>query len=260
MKLYSEKHGASIQMIPGIEFTDILSGIIKNENIQYVFESGTYLGTGSTSTLANLFINNNKIPSKFITVETNKDYFNIARRNLANYNFITPVFGLSVDYFEAVKFLVNDDVFKNLDKYPEVYIDHLSNPQHAYLKEIMIGVFQDELHKIDNKRNKTFFSSIKKDAIEFKNNALIQFCNDLPNVNSLFVLDSAAGIGYYEFTQVMQLMRNKKYFLVLDDIDHLKHFRSKEYIESHPEEFEMKGINKESGWLIAKSLIVGNAN
>jgi hypothetical protein len=49
-------------------------------------------------------------------------------------------------------------------------------------------------------------------------------------------------------------MRNKSYYLVLDDIHHLKHFRSKEYIENHPEEFNLISMDIEAGWLIAKSL------
>lgn len=254
MELYSQKSGASIEMIADAGFISIMADIIKNENIQYVFESGTYLGTGSTQTLANLFINNNKIPSKFITVETNFDYFKTARKNLAQYKFIEPVFGLSVDYLEGVKFLVNDEIFNNLEKFDGVYIDHVANPQQGYLKEIMIGVFQDNLQKTDNKRNKNFFGSTKKSVIEFQNNALAKFCNDTPNEVSLFVLDSGAGIGYYEFTQVMQLMRNKNYYLVLDDIHHLKHFRSKEYIENHPEEFHLISMDIGHGCLIAKSL------
>jgi len=254
MKLYSQKPGASIKMIADAEFISVMANIIKNENIQYVFESGTYLGTGSTETLANLFINNNKIPSKFITVETNLDYFKTAKRNLAEYKFIDPVFGLSVDYLEAVKFLVNDTVFGNLEKFDDVFIDHVANPQQFYLKEIMIGLFQDNLQRTEEKKNKNFFGSTKKGVVEFENNALAKFCYDVPNEVSLFVLDSAAGIGYYEFSQVRHLMRNKNYYMVLDDIHHLKHFRSKEYIEHHPEEFRLIGMDTNAGWLIAKSL------
>lgn len=259
MKLYSQKPGASIKMLPDVEFTEVLKGIIKNENIQFVFESGTYLGTGSTETLANLFIKNNKIPSKFVTVEANIDYYKIAKKNLAKYSFIQPVFGSSVDYLEAVKFLVNDDIFNHLEKYDNIYIDHLSNPQHGYLKEIMAGVFQDEIEKASQKKPKNFFSSTKKSTIEFKNNMLAEFCSGLPNETALIVLDSAAGIGFYEFKQVKHLMGNNNYFLILDDIQHLKHFRSKEYIEAHPGEYKLISLNKDAGWLVAKSL-TGNAN
>jgi hypothetical protein len=97
-------------------------------------------------------------------------------------------------------------------------------------------------------------------VFEFKNNALAQFCVHVPNEVSLFVLDSGAGIGYYEFKQVRQLMRNKNYYLVLDDVHHLKHFRSKEFIESHTEEFELISLNMELGWLIAKSRNLQNAS
>lgn len=255
MKLYSQKPGASIKMIADAGFTSIMADIIKNENIQYVFESGTYLGTGSTETLAKIFVGNNKIPSKFMTVETNLDYFKTAKKNLSRYKFIEPVFGLSVDYLEAVKFLVNDEIYNNLEKFEDVYIDHAANPQQGYLKEIMMGIFQDNLQKTGGKENKSFFRSTKESMVEFENNVLAKFCNDAPDAGSLFVLDSGAGIGYYEFTQVIQFMRNKNYYLVLDDIHHLKHFRSKEYIEQHPEEFNLISMDIEAGWLIAESII-----
>jgi hypothetical protein len=247
-------------MEPDPEFIMVMEEIIRKNNIRSVFESGTYLGTGSTETLAKLFVENNKLPEKFITVETNLDYFIKAKKNLAKYNFIKPVFGLSVDYLEAIKFLVNDRVFENLEKYEEIYIDHLYNPQHYYLKEIMIGVVQEELEKSTKKKNISFFSSGKKETIEFKNNVLSDFCCDLYHGSSLIVLDSAAGIGFYEFTQVNQLMYNREYYLVLDDIEHLKHFRSREYIETHSEEYNIISQSKEAGWLIAKSHRKKNVN
>jgi hypothetical protein len=260
MKLYSEKAGASIKMIPDHEFVTILRSIIEKENIQSVFESGTYLGTGSTTTVADVFVNTKKLPKNFITVETNLEYFKRAKKNLTKYNFINPVFGLSVDYLEAVKFLVNDDIFNNLEEYDYVYIDHVSKPQHGYLKEIMAGVLQLENRNTPAKKRRNIFSSAKRDSFEFKNNMLSEFCETLRNETVLIILDSSAGIGFYEFSQVRNLMAKRNYYIILDDIQHLKHFRSKEYIECHPEEFELLGINMESGWLIARSITVANAN
>ena len=257
MKLYADKPGASTNMITDDEFIESMSKIIKKEDIQYVFESGTYFGTGSTLTLAKLFVDNNKLPANFITVEANLEYYKTAKKNLAKYKFIEPVFGLSVDYLEAVKFLVSDDIFNNLEKYPDIFIDHIRNPQHFYLQEIMIGIFQDRIDKSKND-TKNFFGISKKTTNNFKNNVLSDFCNTLNNKTSLIILDSAAGIGFYEFLQVKKLMGNKKYYLVLDDIDHLKHYRSWQHIENNPEEFKLIGLNKESGWLIAKSLSVAN--
>jgi len=248
-------------MEPDPQFIEVMEEVIRNNKIRAVFESGTYLGTGSTETLAKLFVDNNRKPEKFITVETNVSYFKKAKKNLAKYNFIKPVFGLSVDYLEAVKFLVNDQVFKELDKYEEIYIDHLVNPQHFYLQEIMIGAVQVGLEKKSlKKKNNRFFGSGKEEIIEFKNNVLSDFCCDVNHELSLVVLDSAAGIGFYEFSQVNQLMHNMEYYLVLDDIEHLKHFRSREYIETHPEEYRMISLNKEAGWLIAKSQPKKNVN
>ena len=179
-------------MIADDDFIKAMTGIIRSENIQFVFESGTYLGTGSTTTLADLFVANNKLPTKFITVEGNLDYHKTAKKNLEKYKFIEPVFGLSVDYLEAVRFLVNDEIFSNLDKYPEVYIDHTNNAQHGYLQEIMIGVFHAKIERESGKRKKGLFRSATKSEIVFKNNALEEYCSANFSDTSMILLDSAA--------------------------------------------------------------------
>ena len=260
MKLYSDKPGASIQMSADAEFKSILQRIIANENIRFVFESGTYLGTGSTATIAELFLSNNKIPERFITVEANFEYYTAAKNNLLQYAFIEPVFGLSVDWFDAVKFIVNDEVFNTLHQYPDVFIDHIKDPQKFYLQEIMIGFFQSKIEKTGPLK-KTFFGKPKIAKPDFINNVLSVFGESIAdNTTSLIILDSAAGIGFYEFLQVKKTMAQKSYYLVLDDIDHLKHFRSRLYIQNNPQEFELIGLNKESGWLIAKSLLIATEN
>ena len=258
MKLYSDKLGASIKMLTDEDFNKILNRIIEKENIQFVFESGTYLGTGSTTTIANLFVGNNKKPLNFITVEANLQYFETAKKNLARFSFITPVFGLSTDYFEAVKFLVNDDIFNNLDNYPNIFIDHAETPQKLYLIEILVGLFQAKSEKeVQNTTRKLFAKKIKSENT-FNNNVAAEVLSGIKDQTSLIILDSAAGIGFFEFLHVKKLMTNKKYYIVLDDIDHLKHYRSKEYIQNHPEEFEVLGLNESSGWLVAKSLANSN--
>lgn len=252
MKLYAEKPGASIEMVVDTEFRDKMFEVICSHDIQLVFESGTYLGKGSTTTIAELFIKAKKIPKNFITVEANYDYFIQAKRNLRKYEFIKPIFGISVDYVEAAKFLLNDDIFDNLDNYHDAYIDHLINPKHFYLQEIMVGVFQNRINSGKEnwlKRNLKPENTVRN----FRNNVLKDFSNLINDTLALIILDSAAGIGFYEFTQVMKEMENKSFILVLDDIHHLKHFRSKEFIKQNPEKFEMIGLNEELGWLIAKA-------
>jgi hypothetical protein len=251
MKLYADKPGASIEMVVDAEFQERMFEVIRKEDIQLVFESGTYLGTGSTATIADLFIKANKTPKRFITVEANYNYFEKATKNLAKYKFIEPVFGISVDYVEAANFLLNDDIFDNLDNYKEAYIDHLTTPKHFYLQEIMVGVFQDRI----NLNKKSWLKRILKTNTvhpTFRNNVFSDFSNSINGTSALIILDSAAGIGFYEFTQVVKEMGNKEYILVLDDIHHLKHFRSKEFIKANKDKFELIGLNEELGWLIAK--------
>lgn len=254
MKLYSQKSGASIKMVPDVRFLKVLKEIIQLENIQFVFESGTYLGTGSTSTLAKLFIDNEKIPADFITVEANLEYYKLAKKNLAKYDFIKPVFGLSVDYLEAVKFLVNDNIFNELESYPDVFIDHLETPQHFYLQEILIGLFQDKTEQQIKKTGTGIFAKKQNTIYNFRNNVASDFCTNRKDHTSLILLDSAAGIGFFEFLELKKQMGNNDYYIILDDIDHLKHFRSKEFIKKNPQDYKLIELDKEAGWLIAKFL------
>lgn len=249
MKLYSSKSNASTQMIADDQLREELSRILSANHDISVFESGTYLGQGSTRMMADLFLQQKQIPKTFITVETHPDYYSKATRNLAGYKFITPVFGLSVDFFEAVKFLVTDEIFLNLSNYPNVYIDHAEQPQQAYLREIMIGFYRREIV-----RKKTWFRRWRRQGLPpFQNNVLQTFAQAQTEGISLIVLDSAAGIGFFEFQKAMEFFDRKPYYLLLDDIDHLKHFRSRRYIETHQDQFELLAFNENSGWLLAKS-------
>jgi hypothetical protein len=68
----------------------------------------------------------------------------------------------------------------------------------------------------------------------------------------LILLDSAGGIGLLEFKIVTETMGSDPYYLLLDDINHLKHFRSFKEIKENPS-FTILAENVESGWVFAKS-------
>jgi hypothetical protein len=116
----------------------------------------------------------------------------------------------------------------------------------------MVGVFQDRMKP--NQKSWLRRNTPELSVPQFRNNVFSDFCKSINNSTALIVLDSAAGIGFYEFTQVVKEMGNREYILVLDDIHHLKHFRSKDFIIANKEKFELIGLNEELGWLIAKHL------
>ena len=68
-------------------------------------------------------------------------------------------------------------------------------------------------------------------------NALDIFANN--DRKQLVFLDSAGGVGYVEFLKFMDYNTDNK-ILVLDDINHIKHKRSVEYLEN-------------SGYIVQKS-------
>jgi len=71
----------------------------------------------------------------------------------------------------------------------------------------------------------------------------------------LICLDSAGGIGWLEFQEVLRLQAGYPFLLFLDDINHVKHYRSKVYVETTPR-FDVIGSDLEEGWMVA--LFSGN--
>jgi hypothetical protein len=67
----------------------------------------------------------------------------------------------------------------------------------------------------------------------------------------LVLLDSAGGVGFLEFKTVLQILEGSSFFIILDDIHHLKHFRSYAHIKSDPS-FMILGENLQHGWVVAK--------
>ncbi len=66
--------------------------------------------------------------------------------------------------------------------------------------------------------------------------------------NSPFViLDSAGGCGLQEFEITMDIMREKQFLLLLDDVHHLKHFSK---LESREERFPLSvACGRSLSWL-----------
>lgn len=57
-------------------------------------------------------------------------------------------------------------------------------------------------------------------------------------------------MGWLEFQIVRETMGDQPYLLFLDDINHIKHYRSKLAIETS-EDFVVYGSDCEEGWMVA---------
>lgn len=236
MKLYSEYPQASIQMSEDPHLIKELKTLATADCIHYIFESGTYLGTGSTSFIANTFKNCKNL-KQFFTLEINPDFFLQAKKNLAQFSFVRCIYGLSVKYDEAIAFIKTDDAILNHHQYSDVFIDDIINPQKFYLNEIEGFLSRKKL-------------GLRRLLLRKREDVIQETLAPLKGT-PLIVLDSAGGIGYLEFQKVLKIMRSKKeFYLLLDDVHHLKHFRSKLDVEAD-EKFKILAKSLDNGWLLA---------
>lgn len=247
MKQYTSHPGFSTSMADDKQLQELIRKIIIEEKVTHVFESGTYLGTGSTRMIADAFADVGA-PKKFITVEAN--YFNWVKavKNLEKYPFVIPVWGLTLNREEAIKFVVNDDMLKNADKYPDIYCDGGDDPHGFYTKEIK-GEFGNSRFWL---LNYIYDRKVKKEAKKHYQgeNMIKKYLTAMKNNNPLVLLDSSGGVGYLEFKTTLEAMDGKPFIIILDDVHHVKHHRSYLDIKKSPD-FSVVGENYEGGWLFA---------
>lgn len=240
---YADYPSASISMSSKEDFVNALNSLFNEYNIEYIFESGTFNGLGSTTKLANAIIKNNRQVKQFITVEVSKKFFRQAQQNLAQFSFITPVWGLTVNGEEAKEFIKQDDAINNHEKYPDIFIDDTTNPRKFYLDEIDGQLAQSLTEKIK--------SVFQRNNDVLQEDLFKQYLPDMASKKPLILLDSAGGVGYFEFQQVMKYMAGNDFFLVLDDVHHLKHFRSYRDVKADSH-FTILNENYAQGWVLAK--------
>lgn len=173
------------------EFKNAVNDIISQNKIDEIIETGTFQGDGSTKIFAET--------GKYVfTVECNYHNWATAVNNLQNNPNVCVIHGLSMNREELIKGLLNEkfDLDTTYDSnYPKTfYMREIS--QHVVV-ENALDVF------VDNDRHQLVF------------------------------LDSAGGVGHLEFKKVMsynkEFLKNK--VLMLDDISHIKHIRSVEFLK-----------------------------
>lgn len=246
MKDYALYARSSISMSNDELFLKTIDNIFTKYPIKTIIESGTFKGTGSTTTLAKAIIKNRALIDNFYTIEVDHNFYKVAKKWLKKYKFVHPIWGLSVDESEAISFIENDEAINNHTKYPDIYIDTLTNPKDFYLNEI-----KGQLSKTAKKSFIDSLFSFKSNNDFFKTNV---FASLLPKVTDqipLILLDSAGGIGFLEFNTVLKYLHNSEFIIILDDIHHLKHFRSLQYIKSS-NNFQIIAENVIDGWVVAR--------
>ena len=169
-------------------FKKTVARLVKRFAIEEIVETGTYLGTGSTLVFAQT-----GLPVK--SVECDAACVAQARKNLKGYPAVSILHGYSLKQSEMLTFIMRDSIYeknKTLAREGGCYA-----PLH-YLGEISSRRCpQDILIRLINNKKR-----------------------------QLILLDSSGGVGYLEFKKVMSIRYLKNKVLMLDDVRHVKHYRS----------------------------------
>lgn len=232
MKKFKKK---SPRLLINNELSDSIDKI--KDNIEIIIETGTFDGLGSTTMLAEIFKNSETL-QKFYTIEVDNRIFLRARRNLKKYPFIECFNGLSINYKECVEFMENDNFIKNYNDINFLYGDDVIGGD-------AINTYKLEL------QGSIFIGPSPFQLKDFDEDILIKLLNENIEKRILILLDSSGGIGYLEFQKITEMLKNKSYYLLLDDINHLKHYRSYLYIKDNPE-YEILYLNYEDGILLCQ--------
>lgn len=183
----------------------------------HVVETGTYNGQGTTKTLVDAYEGRQLLT--FVTMEADRSHWEAATDFLERYAPWADVecwWGLSVDYDAALRVLESDPILRQWRTlYPDIAIDDDVDPFNVYKRELEGTLFSDSGGVMPT---------------QLLQNALAPVKYQRP----LVCLDSAGGIGEYEYREFRRIMGTEPFLLVLDDVRHIKHFRSLADCEQDP--------------------------
>jgi len=193
------------------EFQNTVDKLVNEHEFNEIIETGTYNGLGSTQVFA-------KTNKYVFSIECNYNNFLNASRNLAMYDNVCVIHGLSLNRNALITALLEEEF--DLDTTYDS-----KHPKSFYMREISQTVVVE--------------------------NALELFCKN--KRKQLVFLDSAGGVGYLEFKSFMSIgdayLENK--ILMLDDINHIKHKRSVEFLLKEGHEVSISKDNR-FAWCIFK--------
>jgi hypothetical protein len=185
--------------------------LVNEHDFTEIVETGTYNGLGSTQVFA-------KTNKYVFSIECNYNNFLNASKNLAMYDNVCVIHGLSLKREKIITALLEEDF--DIDTTYDS-----KHPKSFYMREISQTVVVE--------------------------NALELFCKN--KRKQLVFLDSAGGVGYLEFKSFMSIgdvfLENK--ILMLDDINHIKHKRSVEFLLKDGIEVNISSDNR-FAWCIFK--------
>ena len=231
-----------------MDLINSLAELAFKNTIEYIIETGTHRGLGSTTMLGNAFKNSSSLIS-LNTIEIDYTNYSLAKKNLSQFSFVNCCYGCSLDLNDAIAYVKQDEAILHHEKYPEVFIDNAKDPINFYVNEL-----EGRLNDSSNNIIKQFLKKILRPSRNSNTNPTY---NLLPNLikefdshEMLIVLDSAGGVGHMEFQITDELMKNKNYYILLDDTHHLKHFRGYDIIKNRGD-FTIINASEKNGWVLA---------
>ena len=231
-----------------VNLINSLAELASKNTIKYIIETGTHRGLGSTTMLGNAFKNSSSIIS-LNTIEIDYYNFSLAKKNLSQFSFINCCYGCSLDLNDAIEYVKKDDAILHHEKYPELFIDNEKAPVNFYVNELE-GRLNDSSNNIIKQFLKKILRPNRNTSTNPTYNLLPNLIKEFYNHEMLIVLDSAGGVGHMEFQITDELMKNKNYYILLDDTHHLKHFRGYDIIKNRGD-FSIINASEKNGWVLA---------
>ena len=180
-----------------IRFSEVVNELVKKYAIESIVETGTYFGDGSTCILA-------KTGLPVYTIECNVARAESARLNLRNVDNVVVFHGYSLSFRDLVSAVIMGD----LEERGGVRVDFKQNAKEHYLRELVYGCPRGVEERLlpllaENRQRQLVF------------------------------LDSAGAVGLLEAQWVLALPeeQRKEKILILDDINHVKHWKSVEMVK-----------------------------
>ena len=135
MKEYGDYKYTSVSMNKDMDLINSLAELASKNTIEYIVETGTHRGLGSTTMLGNAFKNSSSLKS-LNTIEIDYTNYTQAKKNLSQFSFVNCCYGCSLDLNDAIEYVKQDEAILDHDKYPEVFIDNAKDPINFYVNEL----------------------------------------------------------------------------------------------------------------------------
>jgi ADP-heptose:LPS heptosyltransferase len=226
----ADTEGKDLTVVEGqSDFSLALEQVFRRFRPARILETGTYLGTGTTRTLASLIRDYRIEDASFYSLEVDPGHHRQARQNLQSAGlmpYVQPLLGLSVPRSMLPGYKEIEEALAANMAFGDVYVDHQEHERtRLYFEE-------------------TNFEDVPDDFL----NRCLKMYGYRPD---LVLLDSGGHMGFVEFQYMLGLLEGPC-TIALDDVFHVKHRRSLQCILDDPR-FDLMFLSREKfGFCVAR--------